>query len=160
MGVNSLVYIGRIKIDLQRQINDLKEDYENSAIGMERLKEPAKKRKTDHSGKSGEKAADNDSPSKKSNDSENNSNEFLHGTDENTAENIEDALEELAVHETLEGDEKEALLFLDTLFNFELFDENGILIEYVESKANSKEKEPESTEENEPWNVEEIMEEI
>ena len=152
--------MGRIKIDLQRQVNDLKDDYKNSAIGKERLKNPAKIRKTDHTGKSGEKAVDKDSPSKKSNDNENKSNEFLHGTDENIAENIEDALEELAHHETLEGDEKEALLFLDSLFNFDLFDENGIHYKYVESKANSKEEEPESTEENEPWNVEEIMEEI
>ena len=160
LGVNTLVDMGRIKIDLQRQVNDLKDDYKNSAIGKERLKNPAKIRKTDHTGKSGEKAVDKDSPSKKSNDNENKSNEFLHGTDENIAENIEDALEELAHHETLEGDEKEALLFLDSLFNFDLFDENGIHYKYVESKANSKEEEPESTEENEPWNVEEIMEEI
>ena len=49
LSVDKLVDLGRVKISLQEEVNVLKNEYSNSSIGKERVKNDAKKRKTDHS---------------------------------------------------------------------------------------------------------------
>ena len=45
--VSNLVNLGRVKLDLQTQVNDLKQEYNKSDVGVQRLRKQNKKRKTD-----------------------------------------------------------------------------------------------------------------
>ena len=48
MNDETLVNLGRVKIVLQEQGNELKEEYSSSDVGVHRLKKHTKKRKTDY----------------------------------------------------------------------------------------------------------------
>ena len=106
LAVDKLVDLGRVKISLQEEVNVLKYEYSNSSIGKERVKNDAKKRKTDHSV---EIHSEDDVVFEKNVHNTVNNNEGIIDEEDESTDLFEDLLEELLDHQQLHGDIRQDL---------------------------------------------------
>ena len=146
LSVNNLVNLGRVKLELQTQVNVLREEYDKSDIGVQRLRKGKKRRKTDCD----EDHSDDDSLFSSEEDVDEEETFF--------ADFIDNELDELANHEGLLGTEEEDLEFLDGLFDFLNFNDDGLVNEADEVDEDGEEmKESEINDDDESWNIEDLL---
>ena len=128
-------------------MNVLKNEYSHSSIGKERVKNDAKKRKTDHSV---EIHSDDDVFEKTVPNTVNNNEEIIDEEDEST-DLFDDLLEELFDHQQLHGDIRQELQLIDSLFDYDYV--------FNESEENSTRSDEESNDDDDDdeWNVDDII---
>ena len=147
LAVDKLVDLGRVKISLQEEVNVLKNEYSNSSIGKERIKNDAKKRKTDHSV---EINSEDDVFEKNVPNTDNNNEGIINEEDEST-DLFEDLLEELLDHQQLHGDIRQDFQLIDSLFDYDY-----VFNDREENSPRSDEDSNDDDDDDE-WNVDDII---
>ena len=141
---SNLVNLGRVKLVLQSQVNDLKQEYSRSDVGVQRLRKAKKKRKTDCN----EDLSDDDNLFA----SEENENETF------VVDFIENELEELDNHEGLVGTGEDDLKILDGLFDYLNFNDDGFIHEVEEVDEDGEDViECETNDDEENWDIEDLL---
>ena len=147
LSVDKLVDLGRVKLSLQEEVNVLKNEYSNSSIGKERIKNDAKKRKTDHSV---EINSEDDVFEKNVPNTVNNNEGIIDEEDEST-DLFEDLLEELLDHQQLHGDIRQDFQLIDSLFDYDY-----VFNDREENSPRSDEDSNDDDDDDE-WNVDDII---
>lgn len=145
---SSLINLGRVKLVLQSQVNDLKQQYSRSDVGVQRLRKAKKKRKTDCN----EYLSDDDNLfASEENEDEDEDETFVFDFTENE-------LEELDNHEGLVGTGEDDLKFLDGLFDYLNFDDDGFIHEVDEVDEDGEDViECETNDDDENWDIEDLL---
>jgi len=159
LNVENLVNLGRVKIVLQEQVNELKDEYSSSDIGVRRLKKQTKKRKTDYN----EDISNDDLvfSSTEENQNEEVSDEAqcdeVDDEEKLFFDSLEEELNNLINHEQLVGNDEEDLKFLEGLFDYINFNNDGIANDMEREQDLDDVKEPEETIDEDSWDIEDLM---
>ena len=140
-------------------MNELKDEYSSSDIGVRRLKKQTKKRKTDYN----EDISNDDLvfSSTEENQNEEVSDEAqcdeVDDEEKLFFDSLEEELNNLINHEQLVGNDEEDLKFLEGLFDYINFNNDGIANDMEREQDLDDVKEPEETIDEDSWDIEDLM---